>query len=99
MAKATWNDTVLAESDKYEVVEGNIYFPPDSVKWDYLRPGDRQYTCPWKGKTTYYDIVVGENVKKNAAWSYPDASEAAKYFEGYVAFETGFFGRGVKVEK
>jgi uncharacterized protein (DUF427 family) len=46
MAKAVWNNTVLAESDQYEMVEGNVYFPPESVKWDYLKPGDRQYTCP-----------------------------------------------------
>jgi uncharacterized protein (DUF427 family) len=67
MAKAVWNNTVLAESDQYEMVEGNVYFPPESVKWDYLKPGDRQYTCPWKGKVTYYDIVVGDEVKENSA--------------------------------
>ena len=49
MATAIWNGAVLAESDTYEEVEGNVYFPPESVKWDYLKPGDRQYTCPWKG--------------------------------------------------
>ncbi len=99
MAKATWNGAVLAESDTYEEVEGNVYFPPESVKWDYLKPGDRQYTCPWKGQTTYYDIVVGNEVKKDSAWSYLEPKEAAKYFKGYVAFETGFLGRGVKVER
>ena len=99
MAKATWNDVVLAESNTYEMVEGNVYFPPESVKWDYLKPGDRQYTCPWKGQTAYYDIVVGDEVKKNSEWSYPEPKEAAKYFKGYVAFEKGFLGRGVKVER
>ena len=63
MAKATWNDVVLAESDKYEEVEGNVYFPPESVKWDYFKSGDRQYTCPWKGKAAYYDIVVKGKTK------------------------------------
>ncbi|TET40294.1 MAG: DUF427 domain-containing protein [Dehalococcoidia bacterium] len=98
MAKAIWNNTMLAESDKYEIVEGNVYFPPESVKWDYLKPGDRQYTCPWKGEAAYYDIVVEDQANKNSAWSYPEPKEAAKYIQGYVAFETGFFGKGVKVE-
>ena len=99
MAKAIWNQAVIAESNKFEEVEGNVYFPPDSVKWDYLKPGDRQYTCPWKGKAAYYDIVVGDQVKKNAAWNYPEPKEAAQYIKGYVAFETGFFGGEVKVER
>lgn len=99
MAKATWNDVVLAESDKYEEVEGNAYFPPKSVKWDYFKSGDRQYTCPWKGKAAYYDIVVKGKTKKNAAWSYPEPLEAAKHIKGHVAFERGFFSGGVKVEK
>jgi uncharacterized protein (DUF427 family) len=94
MAKATWKDQVLAESDKYEMVEGNVYFPPESVRWEYLKEGDRQYTCPWKGKTAYYDIIVNEDVKRNAAWSYPDPKPAAERIKGYVAFEAG-----VKVEK
>ena len=98
MAKAIWNDTVLAESDKYETVEGNLYFPSESVKWDYLRLGDKQYTCPWKGEATYYDIAVGDQVKKNAAWSYLEPKEAAKNIKSHVAFETAFFGRWVKVE-
>lgn len=97
MATATWKDTVLAESDTYQVVEGNIYFPSESVKWDHLKPGNRRYTCPWKGEAAYYDIVVGEDVKKNGAWSYPEPLEAAQYFKGHVAFGAGWFGRGVKV--
>ncbi len=95
MATAIWNGVVLAESEKYEVVEGNIYFPPDSVKWEYFRNGDKQYTCPWKGKTAYHDIVVGDKVNRNAAWSYPDPKPAAKQIKGHVAFETW---QGVKVE-
>ena len=99
MATAIWNGAVLAESDTYQKVEGNIYFPSESVKWDYLKSGDRQYTCPWKGEAAYYDIVVGDEVKKNSAWSYPEPKEAAKDIKSHVAFETGFFGKGVKVEK
>ncbi len=94
MAKAVWNGEKLAESDDYQMVEGNIYFPPDSVKWEYLEDGDRQYTCPWKGKTKYHDIVVNGKVNKNAAWSYPDPKPAAKAIRGHVAF-----GDGVKVQE
>lgn len=99
MATAIWNGVVLAESDTYEEVEGNVYFPPESVKWDYLKPGDRQYTCPWKGETRYHDIVVGGKINKNSAWSYPEPKEAAKHIKGYVAFEKEFSGGGVKVER
>lgn len=94
MAKATWNEVVLAKSDKYEVVEGNIYFPPESVKWEYFNKGDRQYTCPWKGETSYHNITVGDQTNQNAAWSYPDPKPAAKQIKGHVAFERG---KGVKV--
>ena len=93
MAKATWNGKVLAESDDTILVEGNLYFPPDSVKWEYLQEGDRQYTCPWKGKSAYYDIVVDGKIGKNSAWNYPEPKEAAGRIKGYVAFE-----RGVEVE-
>ncbi len=92
MAKATWNGEVLAESDNGTLVEGNIYFPPDSVKWKYLKDSDTQYTCPWKGDTAYYDIVVKGKVNNDAAWSYPEPKEAAMVIKGYVAF-----GGGVEV--
>lgn len=95
MAKATWNGTVLAETEKYEVVEGNIYFPPDSVKQEYFADGDRQYTCPWKGKARYHNITVDGKTNKNAAWSYPEPKPAAKNIKGHVAFESG---KGIKVE-
>jgi uncharacterized protein (DUF427 family) len=94
MAKAIWKGVVLAESDRIEMVEGNVYFPPESVKWEYFKEGDRQYTCPWKGKAAYYDIVVAGEVNTNAAWNYPEPKEAAKYFKAYMAF-----GDGVEVEK
>ena len=95
MAKATWNGEVLAESDQYEVVEGNIYFPPESVKWEYFKEGDRQYTCPWKGKSLYHDITVKGKTNANAAWSFPKPKPAAKNITGHVAFERG---QGVAVE-
>ncbi len=94
MARAIWNGEVLAESDKYEMVEGNVYFPPESVKWEYFKEGDRQYNCPWKGKARYYDVTVGGKVNENTAWSYPEPKPAAQNIKGYVAFEGG-----VKVEQ
>lgn len=94
MARAVWNDETLAESGEYEFVEGNVYFPSASVKGEYLKEGDRQYTCPWKGKARYYDVVVKGQVNKNAAWSYPETTEAAEYFKGYIAF-----GGGIEVER
>ncbi len=87
MAKATLDGIVLAESDDYQMVEGNVYFPPESVKWEYLKDGDRQYTCPWKGKTKYHDIIIGDKVYDNSAWSYPEPKDAAKLIKGHVAFE------------
>ncbi len=93
MPRAIWNDTVIAESDRCEVVEGNQYFPPDSVKQQYLKPSDYHTTCPWKGIASYYSIEVDGQVNKDAAWYYPSTKERAKNIEGYVAF-----WKGVKVE-
>lgn len=93
MARAVWNGETLAESADYQKVEGNVYFPPPSVKWEYFQDGDKQYTCPWKGKAQYHDIVVNEQINKNAAWSYPEPKDAAKHIKDHVAF-----GGGVRVE-
>ncbi len=93
MAKATWNGTVLAESDSFEMVEGNHYFPPDSVKREYLQESENHSTCPWKGLASYYDIVVGDEVNKDAAWYYPQPKEGATQLKDYVAF-----WKGVEVE-
>jgi uncharacterized protein (DUF427 family) len=94
MARATWNGTLIAESDRFEIVEGNVYFPPESVKADLLRPSDTHTVCHWKGTASYYDVVVGEQVNRDAAWYYPETLDAAKNVEGYVAF-----WRGVSVER
>lgn len=87
--KAIWKNTTIAESDKTEVVEGNHYFPPESVSEQYLRPTDTHSTCPWKGEASYYDVVVGDEVNKDAAWYYPEPKEAAKQIKGHVAFWKG----------
>jgi uncharacterized protein (DUF427 family) len=87
--KAVWNGQVIAESDQTVVVEGNHYFPPDSVHSEYFVSSDTHTTCGWKGVASYYDVVVGELTNKDAAWYYPAPKEAAKNVEGYVAFWRG----------
>ena len=89
MTTATWNDTVVAESDQTVVVEGNHYFPADSVKQDLLRPTDQTSVCPWKGTASYYDVVVGDDVNPGAAWYYPAPKDAAAEIKDHVAFWNG----------
>jgi uncharacterized protein (DUF427 family) len=84
--KAVLNDTVLAESADTVVVEGNHYFPSDSLNEEYFEASDHRTTCPWKGEAHYYDLVVGDAREENAAWYYPDPSDAASEIEGHVAF-------------
>ncbi|KAA3645634.1 MAG: DUF427 domain-containing protein [Chloroflexi bacterium] len=93
MAKAVWNDVVLAESDETVVVEGNLYFPPDSVKKEYFKETDSHTTCFWKGLASYYSIEVDGKTNSDAAWYYPEPSDAAQNIKDYVAF-----WKGVKVE-
>ncbi|MEO8252618.1 MAG: DUF427 domain-containing protein [Chloroflexota bacterium] len=94
MARATWNGTVIAESDRFEIVEGNVYFPPESVKMDFLRPSETHTTCWWKGEASYNTLEVDGQTNPDAAWFYPDASDKAKNIEGYFAF-----WHGVTVER
>ncbi len=91
--RSIWNGAVLAESDKTIVVEGNHYFPPDSVNREYLQVASTHTTCPWKGLASYYNVVVDGNVNQDAAWYYPDPKPAAAQIKDHVAF-----WRGVKVE-
>jgi len=93
MAKAIWNETVLAESDRTVEVEGNQYFPPDAVRREHLRDSTTHTTCPWKGIASYYDVVVDGQVNRDAAWYYPQPKEAARQIAGHVAF-----WHGVRVE-
>jgi uncharacterized protein (DUF427 family) len=94
MAKAIWNGATLAESDRGEIVEGNYYFPPDSINQDYFKPSNTHTVCSWKGEASYYTIVVDGQENKDAAWYYPAPKERAKNIQNYVAF-----WKGVKVEK
>lgn len=94
MAKAMWKGEVLAESDRSELVEGNVYFPPESVKRQFLSGSDTHTTCPWKGVASYYNLEAGGETAKDAAWYYPEPKEAASFIKGFVAF-----GGDVKVER
>jgi uncharacterized protein (DUF427 family) len=87
--KATWKDAVIAESDDTVVVEGNHYFPIESVDAGLLRPSETHTVCGWKGTASYYDVVVGDAVNKDAAWYYPEPKDAAKEITGRVAFWKG----------
>jgi len=93
MPKAIWNNAVLAQASHCESVEGNLYFPLDSLDMQYFRSSETHSLCPWKGVASYYDVVVGEHVNRDAAWYYPDPKPAAENIIGHVAF-----WRGVKIE-
>jgi uncharacterized protein (DUF427 family) len=92
--KAIWENTLLAESKRTIVVEGNYYFPPESIKQEFFKPSDTHSTCPWKGLASYYTVQVGEKVNPDAAWYYPEPKDAAKSIKDHVAF-----WRGVKVSE
>ena len=87
--KAVWHDFVLAESESPIMLEGNYYFPPESIHDEYLRKSFVKTTCPWKGEASYYDVVVGSDVNKEAAWYYADPKKDAKEIKNYVAFWKG----------
>jgi uncharacterized protein (DUF427 family) len=90
--KATWENEVLADSNDTIVIEGNHYFPPESINRTYFQTSDYHTVCPWKGTASYYDVVVDGKVNKDAAWYYPEPKDAAKQIREYVAF-----WKGVKV--
>lgn len=87
--QAIWNNTIIAESADTVVVEGNHYFPPDSLKRDHFRESSKETTCPWKGTASYYDVIVGDEVNESAAWYYPEPKSAAAEIRGRVAFWRG----------
>jgi uncharacterized protein (DUF427 family) len=91
--KAIWNGKVLAESDETVVVEGNHYFPRESVNEEFFEESATHTTCPWKGEASYFNVVADGQVNKDAAWYYPEPKDAAKEIKGRVAF-----WKGVKVE-
>lgn len=84
--KAIFNNKVIAESDETVVVEGNHYFPPNSVHMEFLKESGTTSTCPWKGLASYYTVEVGDKVSTDAAWIYKEPKEAAGEIKGYIAF-------------
>ncbi len=87
--KAIWNGAVIAESSDTVVVEGNHYFPIESVKAEFLRPSSTHTTCPWKGIASYHSLEVNGQTNPDAAWYYPTPKDAAKQITGRVAFWKG----------
>ncbi|MEW5926453.1 MAG: DUF427 domain-containing protein [Gemmatimonadota bacterium] len=94
MARATWNGAVLAESDRFEEVEGNVYFPPDAIRREYFQESPTQTVCPWRGTASYYSVTVDGQTNADAAWYYPEPRDAAANIRGHVAF-----WKGVRVER
>lgn len=87
--RATWNGTVLAESDDTVVVEGNHYFPAASLRQDLVVPSSTTTVCPWKGTASYYSVVVDGQENKDAVWYYPEPFEKAQMVADRVAFWKG----------
>lgn len=89
MITATWNGTIVAESDRTKVVEGNHYVPLEDPRAEYFEESATTTRCPWKGKASYYDIVIDGLVNRDAAWTYPKPTFLARKITGYVAFWHG----------
>jgi uncharacterized protein (DUF427 family) len=87
--RAVWRGTTLAESDETIVVEGNHYFPPESVHWERLRKTRMRSLCPWKGVARYFTVVADGDRNKNAAWTYPTPLPWIRKIRGHVAFWGG----------
>ena len=87
--KAQWKGQIIAESNETIVIENNHYFPPDSVKKEFLEKSNTHTRCPWKGEASYYHIKVDGQKNADAAWYYPETSELAKQIKGFVAFWKG----------
>ena len=94
MAKALWNGTVIAESNRCQEVEGNLYFPSEALRGEHFTESATTTVCAWKGTAHYFNIVVDGCVNPDAAWYYPDTKPAADHIAGYVAF-----WRDVKVKR
>jgi len=86
MARAVFNGTVIAESGDVEIVEGNVYFPPDALNWRYFRPTDHATVCGWKGTASYYTVEADGRAAENAAWTYRTPKPEAANIKDFVAF-------------
>ena len=89
MAKAIWGTATLAESSDVRHIEGNAYFPPESLKKEHFRDSKHTTMCSWKGTARYYDVLVNGLTNQNAAWYYPEPKPEAEEIKGYVAFWKG----------
>ena len=89
MTTATWNGTVIAESDDIVTVEGNAYFPREPLRDDVLRPSDTHTWCPWKGTASYFSLEIHGQTNRDAVWYYPEPKDAAKEITDRVAFWKG----------
>lgn len=94
MARAMWNGEVIAQSESFEEVEGNVYFPPSALNQQFFKPSAKHTTCGWKGEASYYHVEVGGQTNEDAAWFYPDPKPAASNIKDHVAF-----WRGVTIER
>ena len=96
MPKATWNGAVIAQADtaKVQIVEGNVYFPPEAVNKAFFKDSQTHTDCSWKGTASYHDVVVDGKINKDAAWYYSETKDAAKHIKDFVAF-----WKGVEVTK
>lgn len=94
MARALWNGTTVAESERFEIVEGNVYFPPGAVNRRYFKDSATTTECSWKGTAHYYTLAVDGAENKDAAWYYPEPKTAAANIKDHIAF-----WRGVTVER
>jgi uncharacterized protein (DUF427 family) len=94
MARAIWNGKVIAESDKTQTVEGNVYFPESSLKREYFHPSSTISLDPNKGQARYMNLLIDGQDNPDAAWYYPDPNPVARKLKGYVGF-----WRGVEVEE
>lgn len=84
--KAKWKGKIIAESDQTKIVENNHYFPMEDIEQDYFKKSESRTRCPWKGEAFYFHVEIGDELNKDAAWYYPQASHAAKPIENHVAF-------------
>jgi uncharacterized protein (DUF427 family) len=87
--KAIWNGTLIAESDDIVLVEGNHYFPADSLNRDYVTFSNHRTTCAWKGEASYYSLLVDGELNRDAIWYYPDPKPEAEMVRDRVAFQRG----------
>ncbi len=92
--RAVWCDTILATSDRVQVVDGYTYFPPEAIDRAHLQPSTHTSVCGWKGTASYYDVVVGDQHNHNAAWSYVSPKPEAAHVAGWIAF-----WRGVEIRR